>query len=135
MCADSLSIAVTSMSSLDALWCALTDERDTWWPELMLTPEVGSAVRETWTEDGCEHFADGRVTEAVPPSLLAFVWQQPGWPSPLTVRFDIRSDGARSTVTLTERGFGQLTDGDELRAAHEDGWNFHLANLLRAASR
>jgi uncharacterized protein YndB with AHSA1/START domain len=135
MCADSLSITVTSTSSMEELWCALTDERDTWWPELVLTPEVGSAVRETWAEGGREHFADGRVTEAVPPIRLAFMWQQPEWLSPLTVRFDIRSDGERSTVTLTERGFRQLADGDGLRAAHEEGWNFHLANLLRAASR
>jgi uncharacterized protein YndB with AHSA1/START domain len=135
MCADSLSITVTSMSSVERLWCALTDERDTWWPELVLTPEVGSAVSETWTEDGHEYFADGHVTEAVSPSLLAFMWQQPGWSSPLTVQFDILGDGKRSTVTLTERGFGHLMDGDGLRGAHEDGWNFHLANLLRAASR
>ena len=135
MCADSLSIKVASVSSAEGLWCALTDERDSWWPELVLTPEVGSVVRETWTEGGRERFADGRVTEAVPPSRLAFVWQQPEWPAPLTVRFDIRSDGELSTVTLTERGFGQLADGDGLRAAHEEGWNFHLANLLRAASR
>jgi uncharacterized protein YndB with AHSA1/START domain len=135
MCADSLSITVTSTSSVEGLWCALTDRRDSWWPELVLTPEVGSAVRETWTEGGREHFADGRVMEALPPSRLAFVWQQPGWPSPLTVRFAIRGDGKRSTVTLTERGFGQLADGDGLRAAHEEGWNFHLAHLLRAASR
>lgn len=135
MCADSLSITVTSTSSVEELWRALTDERDTWWPELVLTPEVGSAVRETWSEGGREHFAEGRVTEALPPSRLALVWQQPGWLSPLTVCFDIRDDGERRTVTLTERGFGQLTDGDGLRAAHEEGWNFHLANLLRAASR
>jgi uncharacterized protein YndB with AHSA1/START domain len=134
MCADSLSNIVTSTSSVDGLWRALTEERDTWWPELVLTPEVGSVVRETWTEDGREHFADGRVTAAVPPGQLAFVWQQPERHSPLTVSFDIRSDGDRSAVTVTERGFRRLIDGDGLRAAHEAGWTFHLANLLQVAS-
>lgn len=97
--AGSLSITVISTCPVQRLWRALTGERDTWWPELMSTPEVGSAVREIWTEDGREHVADGRVTEAVAPSRLAVVWQQPGWPSPLMVSFDIRRDGDRSAVT------------------------------------
>jgi hypothetical protein len=95
MCADSLSITVTSMFSVEGLWCALTDERDSWWPELVLTPEVGSAVRETWTEGGREHFADGRVTEAV---------RRVGWPSCGSSRIGRRRSRSASTSVVTASG-------------------------------
>lgn len=132
---DSLSLAVTSEASVAAVWFALTDGRDGWWPELSLAPEVGATVRETWTEDGEERYADGHVTEAAPPNTLGFVWRQPAWPSSLHVQFEIEQAGHGSVVTLTEDGFTQLPDGSTVRSAHQDGWAFHLTNLLSAASR
>ncbi|MBF4575476.1 SRPBCC domain-containing protein [Frondihabitans sp. VKM Ac-2883] len=132
---DRLSLTVTSGASVAAVWFALTDGRDGWWPELSLTPEVGAAVRETWTEDGQKRYADGHVTEAAPPNTLGFVWRQPAWASPLHVRLEIEPAGSGSIVALTEEGFAQLPDGSILRSAHCDGWSFHLANLLSAASR
>lgn len=100
-----------------------------------MRPEAGAAVRETWTEDGQERYADGHVTEAAPPNTLGFVWQQATWPASLHVRFDIEQAGRGSLVTLSEVGFAQLPDGSDVRSAHEDGWAFHLTNLLAAASR
>jgi uncharacterized protein YndB with AHSA1/START domain len=75
---DSLSLTVTSEASIAAIWFALTDGRDSWWPELSLRPELGAAVREAWTEDGQERYADGHVTEAAPPNTLGFVSQPAG---------------------------------------------------------
>ncbi len=132
---DSLSLSVTSGTSVAAVWFALTDGRDSWWPELSLEPEVGAAVRETWTEDGRERSADGHVTEAAPPNALGFVWQQAAWPASLHVRFVVEQAGGGSLVTVSEAGFAQLPDGSVVRSAHEDGWAFHLTNLLAAASR
>lgn len=132
---DTLSLTVTSEASVAAVWFTLTNGRDSWWPELSLRPEVGAVVRETWTEDGQERYADGHVTEAVPPNTLGFVWQQAAWPASLHVRFDIEQDGRGSLVTLSETGFAQLPDASVVRSAHEDGWAFHLTNLLAAASR
>lgn len=86
---DNLSLTVASEASIAAVWFALTEGRDSWWPELSLSPEVGAAVRETWFEDGQERYADGHVTEAAPPNTLGFVWQQAAWPKSLHVRFDI----------------------------------------------
>lgn len=130
---DVLTVTVSSSAPTTALWTALTDERAHWWPELELTAAVGAPVRETWTEDGRTRSADGTVTAAAAPRLLAFVWRQPHWPAPLAVRIDIAEHGDRSTVTLTERGFARLPDAEALRAAHGDGWRHHLGNLLRAA--
>lgn len=132
---DILSLTATSEASIAAVWFALTEGRDSWWPELSLRPEVGAAVRETWTEDGQERYADGHVTEADPPNTLGFVWQQAAWPTSLHVRFDIEQASRGSLVTLSEDGFAQLPDGSEVRSAHQDGWAFHLTNLLAAASR
>ncbi|WIE64902.1 SRPBCC domain-containing protein [Curtobacterium sp. MCLR17_036] len=132
---DNLSLTVTSDASITAVWFALTEGRDSWWPELSLRPEVGAAVRETWTEDGREQYADGHVTEAAPPNTLGFVWQQAAWPTPLHVRFEIEQAGRGSLVTLSEDGFAQLTHGSDVRSAHQEGWAFHLTNLLAAASR
>lgn len=135
MLEDSLSVAVTSAASVDELWAALTTERSTWWPELTLTPAVGAPVHETWEEDGQERSADGHVTGVAAPHLLVFEWRQPAWPSSLEVRFAFERVGGHSVVTLTERGFALLPDAVDLRAAHEDGWSYHLTNLLTAASR
>lgn len=134
MTADSLSITVATDASAAELWSALTEGRSTWWPELVLDARVGSPVRETWTESGEEHSADGHVTEVTPPSRLAFVWQQQRWPTPLAVRVTITEDDGRRAVTLTEHGFAALPDGDALRTAHEEGWAFHLGNLLDVAA-
>lgn len=135
MVEDRLTLVVSSSESVDALWFALTDGRGAWWPELTLTAAVGASVRETWTEDGHERYADGRVTEVAAPKTLGFEWQQPTWPRPLRVRFRIERISRGSTVTLTEQGFADQPNGQALRAAHEDGWTFHLANLLEAATR
>jgi uncharacterized protein YndB with AHSA1/START domain len=129
-----LTVSARTQASPTTAWRALTVDRHRWWPELEFDAEVGAALRETWTEDGVERSADGVVTEVVPPTTLAFAWRQPGWAAPLDVRFSIDRCHEGTTVTITETGFARLTAGASLRREHEEGWNHHLAILLRATS-
>ncbi len=132
---DSLWLTEASEASVSAVWFALTDGSRQLVAGTLTAAEVGAAVRETWTEGGQEWSADGHVTEAAPPNTLGFVWRQAAWATPLHVRFDIQQAGRGSLVTLSEAGFAQLLDGSAIRSAHQDGWAFHLTNLLAAASR
>ena len=131
---DRVTVRAQVSSTPGAVWRALTTDRAGWWPELRFEPVVGAALEETWTIGDEVFVARGEVLEVSPPHLLVFEWHEPTWAAPLRVRFSI--EGADPTsVTVTEDGFERLDGGRELRDEHADGWEHHLANLVRFTAR
>jgi uncharacterized protein YndB with AHSA1/START domain len=116
------------------VWRALTADRAGWSPELRFEPVVGAALEETWTIEDEVFVARGEVLEVCPPRLVVFEWHEPTWAAPLRVRFSIE-DADPTSVTVTEDGFERLDGGRELRDEHTDGWEHHLANLVRFTAR
>lgn len=130
---DAVTISVPSAASATRMWDALTVGRAVWWPEMTFNPVVGATVTEVWSEDGVERSAHGSVTEVDDGRVLAFEWCEPGWEAALTVRFSVDETAQGCMATVTETGFERLENGSVLRAAHRDGWNYHLSRLAQYA--
>ena len=126
-----VSVSLTIDERVDDVWRAITVGRSSWWPEMVFEPIAGSALVETWIEDGEEKRATGTITGAVAPSLLSFEWSEPGWVGPLSVSICLEPLGAATKVTLTESGFTEAQSPSGLPAEHQDGWLYHLTRLQK----
>lgn len=78
---------------VEVVWRLLTAERGAWWPEMRFESIVGSPLVETWTEDGDQADATGRVTRCDEPHLLAFRWTEQRRGDPLEVEIELVGRG------------------------------------------
>ncbi|MCU1404190.1 MAG: hypothetical protein JWQ43_493 [Glaciihabitans sp.] len=118
-----------------AVWRSLTEGRLDWWPEMQFEAVAGASLREAWNEAGSEREAVGHVSEIHAGRSLAFHWIESSWSSPLQVRFSTVATTGGARITVRESGFRELAAGDALVAEHIEGWQFHLARLVRYAER
>jgi uncharacterized protein YndB with AHSA1/START domain len=71
MLRDSVTVDVRVDAPVEVVWRFLTVKRGAWWPEMRFEATVGSALVETWIEEGVQATATGSVTRCDEPLLLA----------------------------------------------------------------
>lgn len=96
--------------------------------------DVGSALVETWVEEGRQVSATGSIARCEEPHLLGFSWIEEGWDHPLDVVIDLVADEESTLVMLTESGLFRADVPHSLPAEHEEGWRYHLARLKRTSA-
>ena len=114
---------------------SLTGENIQWWPDMQFDAVRGAPLHETWAEDGVEHHATGHVVEVQDGTVFTFEWSEPSWPSPFFVRFELEQIGCGTRISVWECGFERIPSSNALRAAHHEGWKYHLARLCSFAGR
>jgi len=132
MTEDRVSTSLTIEAFPDKVWRILTTDRSAWWPEMEFDAAPGAPLVETWVENGVSLQAQGAVTAAEPPHLLAFQWTEPSWTRDLTVRVRLVAVGENTEVTITEQGFVSAGTPPTLPSQHEAGWRHHLQELRKA---
>ena len=68
-------------------------------------------------------------------TVFTFEWSEPCLPSPLFVRFELERIGCGARISVWECGFERIPSRNALRAAHHEGWKYHLARLCSFAGR
>ena len=121
-----------------------TDQMRAWWPlashsiggeaavDVTFEPGVGGRILETM-RDG-ETALWGTVTAWDPPARVVFSWhvgREPSEPTEVEVTFLATDTGTR--VTLIHRDWARWTDGREMRARYDRGWEPVLAAYADAA--
>ena len=132
---NDLVVVAESTASVWSVWRSLTGEHIQWWPDMQFDAVRGAPLDETWAEDGVEHHATGHVVEVQDGAVLTFEWSEPSWTSPLFVRFELERIGYDTRISVWECGFDRIPGSHALRAAHHEGWNYHLARLCSYAER
>ena len=133
--ASDLVVIDESTASVLTVWQSLTENHTEWWPDMTFEAVRGAPLHETWTEEGVEYHATGRVVEVQDGTVLTFDWREPGWPAPLGVSFELEHIARGTRGSVTERGFDSLPNGHAVSAAHHEGWRHHLARLCSHAER
>lgn len=130
---DSVTVEARIDAPIGVVWRLLTADRDAWWSEMRFEAAVGSALLETWIEEGRPASATGTITRCDEPTLLGFTWTEPTWVQPLDVVIRLVADGSSTSVALTESGFSRAQAPPSLAAEHEEGWRYHLTRWARAS--
>ena len=131
--ADYVSVSLSIDASPREIWGALATAKHEWWPDMTFEAIVGAPLVERWMDGDKEKVASGTVTHAEAPHMLAFEWTEPEWGSATAVRITLESIDRHTKVSLVESGFCTIAGGPEIRAAHEEGWRYHLDRLRAAA--
>lgn len=131
-------VARTMHAAPADVWRALVDaeQRADWWGHLDLDARVGGRFGERWTDATGEAVVTrGDVLELVPDERLRLRWADEGWPADTEVTLRLEPAGGGTRVRVRHEGWERLPGGEELAAAHRDGWTMHLANLDAQVAR
>lgn len=140
---DKVTVETVIAADPAAVWRALTDDIDAWWPEAFYTggdaatrryvveARPGGRMYEDWGDD--QGLLWAVVNTVQKPSLLQ-IWGVafPGWggPSLLTGTWSLEADGSGTRLRFTEATVGKLSESH--MRSKEKGWTFLFDGALKA---
>ncbi|MBC9942987.1 SRPBCC domain-containing protein [Leucobacter sp. cx-328] len=127
-----------TVASRELVWDFIADaeKRETWWPDLNLTAELGAELTEQWSEgDGdaaVGRDAYGTVDVCSMGHAIGFRWRERGDETETAVLITLRAFDGGTSVTVTETGFDKLPNGAARASASLEGWSALLRYLIEA---
>jgi uncharacterized protein YndB with AHSA1/START domain len=128
----------TFPASIDAVWKALTDigQMRQWYFDNIpdFKPEVGFETQFDVKSENRHFLHKWQVTEVVPMKRIAYNWTFDNYPGASTSIFDLSSQGASTTLTLTVVVTESFPEGipEFQRDSCVAGWEYFIGQRLRS---